>query len=800
MIQFRLLGPWSPALVLCCGLLLAGGAWWLYRRELRTLALGSAAWTLPLLRCLAILLIALTLAEPVLEYRKREGQPGRILILLDASQSMAITDTVPDSASLQVPVNRFERAAQSLLHPDQGLLPSLASEFEVSLRRFGGGRQANDNKASDNKASVQLWESSLSQVDSLPTSGRGWQPVHWASASALGDALAEALEVANESPDAARTALVVLSDGQSNSGQSPIAAAQALAAAELPVFTVGYGHPQEPPDLALRSVEGPLRVARTDNLRGSLQISDSLPQGTPFVAELVHADRVVWRQDFLADGSNQRSIDFEIPVEPMFEAESKTLPPGTEYAYLPLKLEASLKTQANEASSENNSAVLALSVASQKSRLLLIDGRSRWETRYLRNVFSRDPAWEVKSVLADAHHSDGASPSQAGSEQHRLPGSREELEQYNLVILGDAPADLWTAEQLQWLSDFVERGGGLILIDGARGHLRDTEYAPLTSLLPMRWSDAQQVESGASVLPSRVELTAAGAALPALVLATGTAQTEASTDNRQQWSELPAIEFISAVEALPGSEALVEAVSESARQPILLTRRFGAGRVVYWATDETWRWRYKVADVVHQRLWNQIARWVMRVPMSVRSEFVSLDTGAARVESGQPVEVNCSLRNLDGSLAADRIVSAIVKREGQIVARVPLAAKKDIPGNYAAEIRGLAAGDYQVQIEAAGYPKDILEMASKFTVVAAPSQEMQAVACNESLLQQIAAITKGQAFTEENVADMLGVLRPLSGGRITQSTTIVWQSYWWFMAALLLLVIEWILRKRNGLI
>ena len=33
-------------------------------------------------------------------------------------------------------------------------------------------------------------------------------------------------------------------------------------------------------------------------------------------------------------------------------------------------------------------------------------------------------------------------------------------------------------------------------------------------------------------------------------------------------------------------------------------------------------------------------------------------------------------------------------------------------------------------------------------------------------------------------------LRPLSGGRITRSAKLLWQSYWWFVPTLLLLIAE----------
>ena len=50
---------------------------------------------------------------------------------------------------------------------------------------------------------------------------------------------------------------------------------------------------------------------------------------------------------------------------------------------------------------------------------------------------------------------------------------------------------------------------------------------------------------------------------------------------------------------------------------MVVTRRYGAGVVLYLGTDELWRWRYKVADTWHQRIWNQVARYAMPRPFAV---------------------------------------------------------------------------------------------------------------------------------------------------------------------------------------
>lgn len=76
---------------LAIALALVGGlaAFLLYRRELRS---GWAGWLLPTLRALAVVLILMMLAGPELAHVTGEDYRGRVLVLVDSSQSMGVAD------------------------------------------------------------------------------------------------------------------------------------------------------------------------------------------------------------------------------------------------------------------------------------------------------------------------------------------------------------------------------------------------------------------------------------------------------------------------------------------------------------------------------------------------------------------------------------------------------------------------------------------------------------------------------------------------------------------------------------
>src|SRR5258706_16479914 len=91
MTDLRFLGDWRVWLGLAAALGVGGAAWALYRREgLRNA--GRLSWVLPALRGGAVFFIVMMLTGPVLHHTKTVGELARVLVFIDSSKSMALTD------------------------------------------------------------------------------------------------------------------------------------------------------------------------------------------------------------------------------------------------------------------------------------------------------------------------------------------------------------------------------------------------------------------------------------------------------------------------------------------------------------------------------------------------------------------------------------------------------------------------------------------------------------------------------------------------------------------------------------
>ena len=586
----------------------------------------------------------------------------------------------------------------------------------------------------------------------------------------------------------AKTAIVLITDGQHNSGPSPLQTALVLGSQGVPFFSVSLGASQQAADLAVIGLEHPDLVFQKDHVRGVLVVRDQMMPGKPFVAQISYQDEVLWQQQLETQNVAERRIEFDFEIDELVTKLGAQFASDIKQHAVPLEFQASIAALPEESETDNNQRSMRLAAIVSSYKVLLVDGRSRWETRYLHNVFERDEQWSVNTVIAGPGTDHAALT--RGEEEGQFPGKREQLFAYDLVIFGEIASELFSEQDFQWLSEFVEtRGGGIVFIDGQRGRLRQLASTKLGSLIPVEW-----LNETISAKPTSLQLTDKGSSESALRLSPDAEQ------NRRFWTELPPPHSLVAVNALPGAEVLIEANVDGRQRPAMVTRLFGSGRVVYLAFDESWRWRFKTADLWHQRAWNQLAKYVMPRPFAVSDEYVSLDTGSVRYDFGATVDVRARLLGLDGKPATNVSADALVWKDGRIVSTLSLTPDADVPGIYRGRVGALPEGEYEVSVRAAGYSEAALKARSRFVVLPPESGEMTQTSANETLLKQIAAVSGGHYLREEELFRLPELLSPLSSGRVVESDTQIWQSYWWFAAIVILLTAEWVLRKRAGLL
>jgi hypothetical protein len=270
-------------------------------------------------------------------------------------------------------------------------------------------------------------------------------------------------------------------------------------------------------------------------------------------------------------------------------------------------------------------------------------------------------------------------------------------------------------------------------------------------------------------------------------------------ENAKTWKELPAPHWVAPASALPGTEVLLEAVVGEKKIPALAVRYFGAGKVLYAGFDESWRWRYEVEDKYHQRYWNQVANWIIEPPFTVRDKFVALDAGAITYQPGEVAQLRVRLRDDKGMPIFKAEPQAMLYHDGKKVATIALVPDESSGGIFRGKTADLTEGEYEVRVKVKGFSESDMKAETKFVVQPSDQGELTALNCNEDLLRQMASQSRGEFFREEQVAQIAKRLEPYSQGKVVESETVLWQSWWWFVPVVGLLTAEWILRKRAGL-
>src|SRR5207247_1497776 len=203
------------------------------------------------LRLAAVLLCLLAALRPSVVILEKKKQPSAIVFLLDASKSMQITDQAGGKSRWAVALAALEKSRPAA----KALGPNLAVKFY----RF------------DSTLHEQ------SPDDKRDAEGRE---------TAIGAAMLEAVK---RQAGIQVAALVVLSDGASNSGLNPLVEARQLRSQQIPVNTVGFGTADAgaaSKDISIRDLNaGPtVFVKNRLQVRGSLAVRGFANQ--PIVVEM----------------------------------------------------------------------------------------------------------------------------------------------------------------------------------------------------------------------------------------------------------------------------------------------------------------------------------------------------------------------------------------------------------------------------------------------------------------------------------------------------------------------------------
>ena len=575
-------------------------------------------------------------------------------------------------------------------------------------------------------------------------------------------------------------AIVLASDGDWTAGGSPLAAAQALRLAQVPVFTVAVGSKTRLPDVELVSLDCPTVGVAAKPVRIPFTVSSSLP-----------TERMVTATARISSGE---TLTKEVRLPPMGTVTDWFYWTPADVGDVTVTLV--VEPVEGELLADNNERTAPLSIRRETLRVLVVESIPRWEYRYLRNALSRDPGVEVSCLLFQP----GLSKRGGGNKDYieRFPTGLDELSKYDVVFLGDVGVgpDQLTEEDCRLLAGLVEyQASGLVFMPGWRGEQASLVGTPLEELCPVV-IDPTRAEGFASDQPRRLVLTEAGRASLLTKLA------DSPQENLAVWESLPGVQWYGpVVRAKAGSEVLAvheDAANEYGRIPLLVTRTYGAGKVLYMATDGAWRWRKGVEDTYHYRFWGQVVRWMAYRRNMAKGERMSLSFTPEQPQLGQTLALDARIADVNGEpLGRGDVTARITAPSGSVeTVRFTPPGGDGEWGVFAATVTAREPGRHEVVL---GCRETGDTLAASFFVQGSVGEGIGRPA-RPDVLAEIAQVTRGRLVAADELTRLVESLAALP-----ESPPEIRRLQLWchpVVAATLvgLLGVFWIGRKWQGLV
>jgi uncharacterized membrane protein len=700
------------------------------------LAIGRRA-ILTGLRAAAWALLVFCLLRPVALAPPTHSTDAVVAVLVDASRSMQLTDGGGSAT-------RFDAARRAAGAVGQALETTFAIE-------------------------------TLSLGDTLAPFGERSTPQGRRS-----DLAAAIAAVRDRHAGRPLAAVVLVSDGVDT---SPPGAARRLP----PVFTIGVGAPEAPPDREVLNVDVGDAVLTDSVVELSATIGARGFRGEPVEVRVVENGRAVHvrRISPPADGT---AVTERFRVSPSLDG--------------PSVYDVEIASGPGELTTANNRQSVLVRPPGRPRQVLLVEGAPGYEHTFIKRAWQLDRGLEVDALVRKGRDDKGRETYYVQAPRGRatplvdgFPSTREALFRYDAIALANVGADLLGPAEIELVRDFVaERGGGLLMFGARTLEPAGLSATPLEELMPVAATDrlGRSATQQSSLAAGGVGLTPDGLHHPVMQLGTTPA------DARDLWAAVPPLASTTALgSGRPGASVLaVTGGSSGTPRPLVAVQRYGYGRTMVFAGEASWRWRMRMPSSNHtfETFWRQAGRWLV----ASAPEPVQLTIPAVSV--GESATLSVDVRDTAFHPLPDATVRLRVTRGGasQELQATPDAAR---PGRFLATVPADQPGLLRVDVEARRDGAPVGE-AREWTLVGGVDREWADPRRNDGVLDRLARGTGGRLVADAEIGQLpalVAAAHAAAAAAAPPEARELWHSPWLLLGLLAALGGEWILRRRWGL-
>lgn len=663
--------------------LIAVGTVWTFFYGLRSKLRIAILWTL---RVLALALFVLVLAMPQQRREEITVLRPQLAVLLDTSESM--TDPADETQP-----RRSEQVKKWLASP---AFTNQLQNFDVRVFTFD---------------------------QALTEAGRDFSKLKFAGdrSNVLG-ALRQAQDRFRGQP---LSAICLLSDGLDTI--NPVKAENVSSPTTVPVFTFELEKAFKPKakakEVGIMHVDFPGRVVSGWDVEIKVSVRAASMAGQTVIVELWRDGRKQ-QETTVAFGEDEQTRDavFTVSHDRVGTAQYE------------------VRLADPSAKKDSGKAAFVIDVIEPGNRVLYVQNTLSFDFKFLRRAIEGNRNLQLAAYV---RWKDGklVSLTSGGrmAEGSALDFSPASLARYAVVMIGNLPADTLTTDDYKGIRDFVDKGGGLVVLGGGNSLLTSAVGGtPLRDVLPVTFGAGAEYREGS--FP--VAITDTGLHHP--VFGPLFAKVH----------EFPPLMTLNAADGTsPLAEVLVRANWSGRQVPLVSAMKFGKGRVLSVATDTIYVWRLAQKGWTGQMspydtFWAQLMDWLIpKEQEKGGGEKLEVFTDRSNYLVGERPEVR-AIVTLPGAAKGPpqlplRVMTPDEKTFEYVMqaATLQTAGGRQVPG-YRVAIEPHVAGVYVAETTAPIGGTNVTAQA-RF-VVTKPPTEMTGQPINRELLQRLADTSKGK--------------------------------------------------------
>jgi hypothetical protein len=415
--------------------------------------------------------------------------------------------------------------------------------------------------------------------------------------------------------DSSYGGIVCLTDGLDTTDATPDKCVSLSLQNHCPLyFCVGQGHAAPRETLLVRELDVPAQVLRKSQFTAQVVVEAYARQARDVPLSIwMDGHAIAETRLHLHAGSNL--VPWIVPID--------SAEPGV------LRFECRL----GEGAEEETLAAAVRVVPQEPLHILFYQGSLDWSYRFINQAVQNDSSFALTGLFnPDLSVTREIASSTQDPNLVEMPEKAEDLQPFQIVILSNVFADQMSEAQQTALTNYVQGGGGVLFM------VSDTKMAgtfagtTLESMMPVIFEVPTPEDQGAQSeesLQNQMDQTgvaygdAQGAtevsplnyfAFPANSERSAVADLFGAASgglihNLPQFSTYARVHGIK-----PGGEVLavhpVDKTDENTPRALLVTQRFGQGRVTALLTDGLWRWKLSLPSDCHdpEIFWQQLLR------------------------------------------------------------------------------------------------------------------------------------------------------------------------------------------------